>query len=211
MKFDKKMLTRYFILGTQDVSDEKSFYSILEQALRHGINLFQYREKGVGSLTGQDKINVARRVREMTAAYQVPLVIDDDIALAHLVAADGVHFGQGDGSVEANIAASKGLFVGVSVSTLEEYNHIAEFEGIDHIGVGPVFETTSKFDANPAIGLIGLKELVQKSRWPVVAIGGIERDNLAAVVATKVAGVAVISMISQNNDISNILQYWQQF
>ncbi|MEX0380156.1 thiamine phosphate synthase [Leuconostoc sp. MS02] len=211
MTFDRTMLARYFILGTQNVTDEQMFYRVLEEALRHGITLFQYREKGLGSLSGVDKLRVAHRVRELTSAYHVPFVIDDDIVLAHIVHADGVHFGQGDGDIAANIAASQGMFVGVSVSTQAEYERISLLPGIDNIGIGPVFDTKSKADAKPAIGLIELERLVEQSHWPSVAIGGINQDNLAAVLATAVAGAAVISMISDSSQIENVLNYWQQF
>jgi len=210
MIFNRTMLARYFILGTQNVIDERMFYNVLEKALKHGITLFQYREKGSGSLIGADKLRVAQRVRELTSAYHVPFVIDDDIALAHMVHADGVHFGQGDGNIAANITASQGMFVGVSVSTQKEYERISLLSGIDNIGIGPVFETKSKADAKPAIGLIALKRLVEQSRWLAVAIGGISQDNLAAVLATGVDGAAVISMISGNSNIENVLKYWQQ-
>ena len=74
-----------------------------------------------------------------------------------------------------------------------------------------MFETKSKPDAKPAIGLIELERLVAQSRWPMVAIGGISQDNLATVLATDVDGAAVISMISDSSNIENVLKYWQQF
>ncbi|MBZ5961510.1 thiamine phosphate synthase [Leuconostoc gasicomitatum] len=210
MIFNRAMLARYFILGTQNVTDERMFYKVLEEALSNGITLFQYREKGFGSLVGANKLRVAQRVRELTSAYHVPFVIDDDIVLAHIVHADGVHFGQGDGNIAANIVASHGMFVGVSVSSQAEYERISLLSGIDNIGIGPVFETKSKADAKPAIGLIALERLVEQSRWPTVAIGGISQDNLATVLATDVDGAAVISMISDSSNIENVLKYWQQ-
>lgn len=209
MTFNAQMLARYFVLGTQNVVNEAVFFNVLEQALQSGITLFQYREKGQGALIGADKLRVAYHVRELTSKYHVPLVIDDDIALAHAVQADGVHFGQGDGDPEKNMQQAGNLFVGVSVSNPQEYARIADIAGIDHIGIGPVYPTTSKADAKTAIGIAGLKTLVASSRWPSVAIGGITDDNLDDVLATGVAGAAVISMISQSHDIAETLHHWQ--
>ncbi|MCT8388772.1 thiamine phosphate synthase [Leuconostoc holzapfelii] len=209
MIFDAHMLARYFVLGTQDVRDEAKFFEVLTAALQSGITLFQYREKGPGALIGTDKLRVAQKVRALTHQYHVPLVIDDDITLAHAVQADGVHFGQGDGAPEKNIQQAGALFVGVSVSTPQEYARIADLSGIDHIGIGPVYLTHSKADAKPAIGTAGLQAIAEMSRWPSVAIGGITLENLAAVLNTDVAGAAVISMISQSDDIAQTLQFWQ--
>ncbi len=209
MTFDSAWLARYFVCGTQNVADETVFFDVLTQALQSGITLFQYREKGQGALTGADKLRVAQQVRDLTYQYQVPLIIDDDVALAHAVHADGIHFGQGDGDPAKNIQAAGDLAVGISVSNQQEYERIAHLAGIDHIGIGPVYPTTSKADAKPAIGVAGLQTLVAASQWPTVAIGGIQADNLAAVLATGVDGAAVISMITQSDDIAQTLQFWQ--
>ncbi|ADG40562.1 MULTISPECIES: thiamine phosphate synthase [Leuconostoc] len=210
MIFKQAMLARYFILGTQNVASEAVFFDVLTQALAHGITLFQYREKGPGALTGSEKRRVAQRVRELTTQYQVPLVIDDDIDLAHAIKADGVHFGQGDGDIKKNIQASQPLFVGVSVSTQEEYDRIAGLSGIDNVGIGPVFATMSKADAKPAIGISGLQGLVRQSQWPAIAIGGISQANLPDVLKTGVAGASVISMISASENIAKTLAFWKQ-
>lgn len=210
MRFDPAVLARYFVCGTQDVANETVFFDVLTQALQSGITLFQYREKGPGALTGNDKLRVAQQVRDLTQQYGVPLIIDDDVALAHAVHADGVHFGQGDGEPTENIQAAGNLVVGISVSNQQEYARIAHLAGIDHIGIGPVYPTTSKADAKPAIGVTGLQTLVATSQWPSVAIGGIQTDNLAAVLATGVDGAAVISMISQSKNIAATLAFWQQ-
>lgn len=210
MTFDKSMLARYFVLGTQNVANEADFFNILEQALVSGITLFQYREKGQHALTGHDKLRVAQQVRQLTTKYRVPLVIDDDIALAHVVNADGVHFGQGDGNISENIKASAPLFVGVSVSNQAEYDRIAGLRGIDNIGIGPVYETTTKSDANPTIGIAGLNKIVNQSQWPSVAIGGITQKNLPDVLATNVDGAAVVSMITQSKNISETINIWKQ-
>lgn len=137
------------------------------------------------------------------------MIIDDDIQLAHEIGAESVHFGQKDGDSINNIQLAGNLVVGVSVSNDSQYERIENIEGIDYIGIGPVFPTVSKSDANPEIGLEGLQYLTSKSKWPSVAIGGISETNLPSVLSTDVNGAAVISMISQSANISATLKYWR--
>ena len=210
MKFDKKILSRYFVMGTQDVQSEADFFSILKQALESGVTVFQYREKGKHALSSSEKERVAFQVRELTKQYGVPLIIDDDIPLAKLVNADGIHFGQEDGNPTENIKLADNLFVGVSVSNIAEYEKIANLSGIDYIGIGPIFKTKSKSDAKPEIGIKGLTMLNNISYFPTVAIGGITIENIVEVLSTETNGVAVISMISQSDNIKRTLAYWQE-
>ncbi|GMA69450.1 thiamine-phosphate synthase [Leuconostoc litchii] len=206
--FSSKTLEKYFVLGTQNTNDEENFFEVLTEALQGGITLFQYREKDHGALKGHEKVRVAKKIRQLTAQYHVPLVIDDDISLAHEIGADGVHFGQKDGNIVENIKSASPLFVGISVSSMAEYKKIKNIQGIDYIGIGPVFSTTSKEDANPAIGLTGLAPIVQESHWPSVAIGGITEENLASIISTQVNGIAVISMISQSSNVRDTIKFW---
>ncbi|MGR8824206.1 thiamine phosphate synthase [Leuconostoc mesenteroides] len=207
--FDPSVLVNYFVLGTQDTNGERHFFEVLEEALQSKISVFQYREKGQLALSGSEKLRVAKKVRQLTTDYHVPLIIDDDIQLAHEIDADGVHFGQKDGDIINNIQLAGNLAVGVSVSNDSQYKRIENIKGIDYIGIGPVFATVSRADANPEMGVEGLKYLTSKSKWPSVAIGGISETNLSSVLSTGVNGAAVISMISQSANISATLKYWR--
>jgi thiamine-phosphate pyrophosphorylase len=120
--------------------------------------------------------------RELATTF----VVNDDVEAAIALGADGVHLGQGDGGARA--ARSAGLLLGRSASTLEE----ALAAEADYLGVGPVWETPSKDDADPAIGLEGLGEICAAVALPVVAIGGIDASNAAACIRAGAAGVAVI-------------------
>ena len=113
-------------------------------------------------------------------------VMNDDVEAAIALGADGVHLGQRDTGAEAARAA--GLLLGLSASTLGE----ALAAEADYLGVGPVWETPSKDDADPAIGLEGLGEICAAVALPVVAIGGIDASNAAACIRAGAAGVAVI-------------------
>jgi thiamine-phosphate pyrophosphorylase len=116
----------------------------------------------------------------------VTFVVNDDVAAALALGADGVHLGQGDAGAEA--ARANGLLLGRSVTALDQV------EGLDadYLGAGPVWETPSKGDADPAIGLEGLRSICLAAGVPVVAIGGIDASNAAACIEAGAEGVAVI-------------------
>jgi thiamine-phosphate diphosphorylase len=118
----------------------------------------------------------------------ITFVVNDDVDAALALNADGVHLGRGDAGVERARAA--GLLVGRSASTFEEA--LEEDAGADYLGVGPVWETPSKVDAAPPLGLAGLRGVCAAVSKPVVAIGGIDAENAADCIRAGAAGVAVI-------------------
>jgi thiamine-phosphate pyrophosphorylase len=127
-----------------------------------------------------------RGLRELGVTF----VVNDDVEAALQLHADGVHLGQGDAGAER--ARRTGLLLGRSVSTLE---HAVAVDA-DYLGVGPVWQTPSKDDADPAIGLDGLRAICEAVAIPVVAIGGIDATNAADCIAAGAAGVAVIRAAS---------------
>lgn len=118
----------------------------------------------------------------------IPFIVNDDIEAALALRADGVHLGRGDGGAERALQA--GLIVGRSASTLEQA--LEEAPAADYLGVGPVWPTPSKPDAEPPIGLEGLSEICAAVDKPVVAIGGIDAQNAGDCIRAGAAGVAVI-------------------
>jgi thiamine-phosphate pyrophosphorylase len=116
----------------------------------------------------------------------VIFVVNDDVDAAIVLGADGVHLGQADPGAER--AREQGLLLGRSAATLEQ----AVAADADYLGVGPVWETPSKDDADPAIGVDGLREICETVSMPVVAIGGIDASNAALCIAAGAAGVAVV-------------------
>ena len=200
MKFEPTMLRAYLVGGSQDTHhDPAELLTKTEEALQAGITAFQYREKGSSNLSADQRLKLAEQLRELTRHYRVPFFIDDDEELALAVRADGVHVGQKDQRIEQVIQRAQGkLMIGYSCNRpvqIEKANQLAA-------GSGPVFPTQSKADADPALGLSRLALLNRLSEQPVVAIGGITADNIAATFATGVAGAAVISMVFQSKDIS---------
>jgi thiamine-phosphate pyrophosphorylase len=148
------------------------------QAVAAGATVVQLRVKA----PTRDVIERGHGFRELLATF----IVNDDIEAAIALGADGVHLGQDDAGAEAARAA--GLLLGRSASTLEQ----ALAADADYLGVGPVWETPSKHDADPAIGLAGLREICVAVNVPVVAIGGIDASNAGACIHAGAAGVAVI-------------------
>jgi thiamine-monophosphate kinase len=167
-----------------------------ELSIRAGAGIIQYRKK---SFFLEDFAEV-EAVRQLCRTCQVLFVINDDILLAKAVAADGIHVGQEDASpaLARAILGSRAV-LGISVSTLVELDH-SDLSPCDYIGAGPVFETSTKADAKPVIGLSGLKAIIERSPIPVVAIGGIDEIRAALCLDHGAAGVAVISRITRDAD-----------
>jgi thiamine-phosphate diphosphorylase len=132
----------------------------------------------------------------------VTFIVNDDVRAAIALGADGVHLGQHDPGAE--LARAAGLMLGRSVTTPEQARD-AEAEGATYLGAGPVWETPSKPDAEPTIGLEGLRAIADAVSIPVVAIGGIDASNARACIDAGAAGVAVIRAAADAAEISAAL------
>lgn len=176
---------------------EKSLMQQVEEALEGGITFLQLREKHLGE---NEFIKEAKEMKALAEKYQVPFVINDNIKVALEVDADGVHIGQDDMSVEeARKLLGEDKIIGVSAHNVEEAMK-AKKGGADYLGVGAVCATSTKKDAN-----VVDKEEIRKIRdavdIPIVAIGGIKKDNIKTLEGTGVDGVAVVSAIFGAKDI----------
>ncbi|WP_439424945.1 thiamine phosphate synthase [Oenococcus alcoholitolerans] len=203
MKFKKKFLESYYVAGSQNFDgDQGAFLKRLDQACSSGITMFQYREKGPGSLTDPARIDLGKRAKEITDRYQIPFVVDDDLQLAIQLEADGIHIGQKDEPVQqiAAPALKSGMFIGLSVSDPEELQKSGDINGVSYLGSGPVFATSSKKDAHQPIGINGLTVLKKLVKIPIVAIGGINPDNAAEVWKSGIDGISIISAISKSKN-----------
>lgn len=173
----------------------QSRYSHLELArlaFAGGADVVQYRNKALQP--GQ----IPAELREMALLSRMPhqkLVVNDNPALAAVVAADGVHLGREDASPDqARALLGIQAIIGATVHSIAELEALAG-QPIDYIGVGPVFGTSSKNTGLPPLGLEGLAEICRRSPWPVIAIGSITRANAKSVIEAGAAGVAVLSDI----------------
>ena len=151
-------------------------------AVAGGATVVQLRVKG---LPTEAVVERGRGFAELPATF----VVNDDVEAGLRLGADGVHLGKTD--VGAERALAEGLLLGLSAATVGEARE-AEAQGAAYVGAGPVWDTPSKADADPAIGLEGLREICRAVEIPVIAIGGIDAANAGACVAAGAAGVAVI-------------------
>jgi len=150
-----------------------------------GSTVIQWRLKDVPTL---EVVERGRSTRSLCARHDVDFVVNDDLEAALMLGADGVHLGRSDEGAER--AKEQGLFLGLSAASVEEAREAAGLA--DYIGAGPVWATPSKPDADPPVGLDGLREICAAVSVPVVAIGGIDASNAADCIRAGAAGVAVI-------------------
>ena len=161
MQFRKEMLHCYLVSGTQDVNhDPKRFLNDVSIAMDSGITAFQYREKGTSQLNQKQRVQLGLKLRRLADQHHIPLIVDDDVELAQAINADGIHVGQKDQRVEQVLAAvGNTMFVGYSCNQPAQIEHANQLP-VAYVGSGPIFPTGSKNDADPAMGLEKLHELV---------------------------------------------------
>ncbi len=184
-------------LGVYFITDSRfgrTHEELAEMALKAGVRTIQFREKKLGT---KRMYEIGKRLRAITRDYDALLFVNDRIDVALAVEADGVHIGQDDMPAEVAREIFPG-YIGVSAGNLEEAKKDERFA--DYLGVGPVFPTKTKEDAGEAIGIEGLRKIVESVSVPVVAIGSINRQNAVEVLKTGVAGIAVISAIAAADD-----------
>ena len=184
------------------VTDDALREGLLEDtkaALEGGMTYVQMREKG-DPMTEDELLTEALALKALCAEYGVPFVIDDDVELAVKCGADGVHVGQSDmACVEARRALGSAKVVGVSAQTVEQAVQ-AEADGADYLGVGAVFPTGSKDDADD-VSHDTVKAICEAVNIPVIAIGGISKNNVGQLAGLGLDGIAVISAIYASDDI----------
>ena len=199
MKFDKDSLLLYAVTDRHWLNGH-TLLEDTERAIKGGATFVQIREKDDMALEHDAFLAEAKEIQELCARYRVPFVIDDDVELAKEIGADGVHVGQRDmeaGSVREILGEDK--ILGVSANTVEAAIKARE-QGADYIGVGAVFPTGSKDDAE-LVSHEWLKEICKEVDIPVVAIGGITKDNMQELAGSGICGIAVISAIFAQPDI----------
>ena len=200
MKSDKRLDEKDFLLYA--VTDRhwlngRTLYEVVKESLDGGATFIQLREK---ELDNEHFLEEAKELKKLCAEYKVPFVINDNVDIAIQMDADGVHVGQSDmeaGDVRAKLGPDK--IIGVSAQTVEQAI-LAEKRGADYLGVGAVFPTGSKDDADD-VSHETLKAICDAVSIPVIAIGGITVDNTPELAGTGICGIAVISAIYAADDI----------
>lgn len=198
MNCDKKDLLLYAVTDRAWLGDKTLSWQV-EESLKGGATMIQLREK---HLDHEHFLKEAKEIKELCRKYQVPFLINDDVDLAVEVDADGVHVGQHDmeaGEVRKKIGPNR--ILGVSAQTVEQAL-LAQQAGTDYLGVGAVFPTGTKDDAD-AVSIQTLGEICRAVSIPVVAIGGIGQHNVMQLAGSGICGIAVVSAIYAQPDIQN--------
>lgn len=198
MNCDKKDLLLYAVTDRAWLGDKTLSWQV-EESLKGGATMIQLREK---HLDHEHFLKEAKEIKELCSKYQVPFLINDDVDLAVEVDADGVHVGQHDmeaGEVRKKIGPNR--ILGVSAQTVEQAL-LAQQAGADYLGVGAVFPTGTKDDAD-AVSIQTLGEICRAVSIPVVAIGGIGQHNVMQLAGSGICGIAVVSAIYAQPDIQN--------
>lgn len=190
-------LLRLYAVTDRAWTGKQTLAQQVECALRGGVTLVQLREK---KMERDAFLAEAKEIHALCRRYGVPLIINDDVEMALACGADGVHVGQSDmraGDVRARVG--KGMIVGVTAKTVGQAL-AAQDEGADYLGSGAVFGTSTKADAKP-MSLETLRSICKAVDIPVVAIGGVNRQNLPQLAGTGVSGAAIVSGIFAAQDI----------
>lgn len=201
MKFDNRKQAVKDMMLLYGVTDRtwSSNYPLIQritEALDNGMTCVQLREK---HMSDEDFLSEAREVSALCKHYNVPFIINDNVDVAIACGADGIHVGQSDEAatqVRARVGSS--MIVGVSASSLEETIK-AEKDGADYVGVGAVFSTSTKADAD-YLSMDELRAICETVNIPTVAIGGIHAGNIQLLQGTGIDGVAVVSAIFGADD-----------
>ncbi len=188
---------RLYLVTNRYQDSLESFLEKVETACRSGVTIIQLREK---NLTTNQYYHLAKQVKEITDAYQVPLIIDDRLDICLAVDAAGLHIGDDElpVSVARQVLGPKKI-LGVTAKTVKRALE-AEEGGADYLGTGAIFPTRTKENA-PITLISTLKTICQTVAIPVVAIGGLTSENIDQLIGTGIAGVAVVRDLMQAEDI----------
>ena len=188
---------RLYLVTNRYQDSLESFLEKVETACRSGVTIIQLREK---NLTTNQYYQLAKQVKEITDAYQVPLIIDDRLDVCLAVDAAGLHIGDDELPVSvARQVLGPEKILGVTAKTVKRALE-AETSGADYLGTGAIFPTTTKENA-PITLISTLKTICQTVAIPVVAIGGLTSENIDQLIGTGIAGVAVVRDLMQAEDI----------
>lgn len=198
MKCDSLAMRLYAVTDRAWLSHQ-TLKEQVEEALKGGATCIQLREKELDELSFLEE---AEELCALCRAYHVPFIVNDNVKIALACGADGIHVGQHDMQAgDVRKAIGDNMILGVSAQTVEQALE-AERNGADYLGVGAVFATSTKLDAD-AVSHETLGEICRAVSIPVVAIGGISKENIMQLSGTGVDGVALVSAIFASGDIEN--------
>lgn len=188
---------KLYLVTDRGLLGGKDLCTCIEEAILGGTTVIQLREKDISTL---DFYEEALKIKAVTKKYNVPLIINDRLDIALAIDADGLHIGQQDMPlIVARKLLGEDKIIGVSAVNLQQAL-LAEKEGADYLGVGAVFPTTTKTDAD-YVPLSELKNIKESVKIPVVAIGGINETNARLAMETGIDGISVVSAILGKEDV----------
>lgn len=197
---------KLYLVTDSDILKNRDFYKCIEDALKGGVTTLQLREKNAG---GKEFLEKAIKLRGLTKKYNTLFIINDRVDIAMLCDADGVHVGQSDIPVDkVRTLIGKDKIIGVSAHSVEEAKN-AKDGGADYIGVGAMFNTTTKSDAS-IVTINTLKEIDKNVDIPKVLIGGINLNNIRLFKGVNIDGYAVVSAILNVDDIYEECIKWKK-
>jgi len=194
-----------FLKGLYAIAPNASLASLY---LQGGARLIQYRNKEKNREEQREELKTLIALREKT---DFCLIVNDYPDLAREFNADGVHLGQDDLSPhEARDMLGSDMLIGISTHSYQEFNHAKHFP-VDYIACGAIFPTTSKPKSHPVVGVSLLEQVVAESPFPIVAIGGITKENGPIVKKTGVAMIALLSALANKEDVVKEVAWWVDF
>lgn len=189
---------RLYVVTDDVLLQGRSHREVLEAAIAGGATVVQYRAKHAST---RQMVAEAQALRDLTRRTGIPFIVNDRLDVALAVDADGVHVGQDDMPVALARRLIGDKLLGVSAHSLHQATKAVQ-DGADYLGVGPIFATATKPDAEPPIGLGELRRIRQHISIPIVAIGGINQANAADVMRAGVDGIAVVSAVVAADDVT---------
>jgi thiamine-phosphate pyrophosphorylase len=181
-----------YLVTNRKALELEEFLNIIRASIEGGVRIVQLREK---DSSAREMITIGKKLLSVLKPLGIPLIINDRVDVAHAIGARGVHLGQSDLRVEeARAILGEKAIIGLSVETLEQAT-VAMEEDVDYLAASPLFHTKTKADCGNPWGLEGLKQLCAVSKYPVIAIGGIDETNAKQIIECGAAGVAVVSAI----------------
>ncbi len=188
---------RLHVITDVVIQSRYSHEELAERACAGGADVVQMRDKTLGT---DAFATIAARVRDICRAHGTTFIVNDYAEIARAVEADGVHVGPDDLSIgEARAIVGTRALVGASTGSLDDALR-AESEGANYVGFGHIFATTSKNKTTEPVGLDALARVSQRTRLPVIAIGGITEANAASVLEAGAWGIAVIGAVCASDD-----------
>lgn len=186
-----------YLVTVRDLSKGRSLQEIIKSAVEGGVTIVQLREK---KCTSREFLKLAQEIKDFCTPLGIPLIINDRVDIALAVKADGLHIGQSDMPYEiVRELMGPDAIIGLSVESVQDAID-AEKLDVDYLGLSPIYSTPTKTDIHHELGLEGIRKIRKISRHPLVAIGGINKENTAEIIAAGSDGIAVVSAICSAED-----------